>query len=386
MWDSNNKEKGLTISDVGPSALVVMVGAFPPPLHGMSAMNAAVRQCLQEPVVTTHVLDLAAPSLSRSTVARLGKLPGFARAVRFLVFSAKLQKQPLYMSVSGGFGRVYELCILLLARLRRMRIFLHHHTFSYLDKPDVLGGLLTLLAGRDAMHILLSEGMCRRYRSVYRRGRIAALSNSVLLTEACDNAHVRTRRNLRTIGFIGNIASEKGIFDFLDVMERVGEAGWSLSGRIAGPFQDKAVEHRVRSRLDTLPHVDYLGPRYGSEKDEFFASIDVLLFPTRYVNEAEPLVIHEAQSHGIPVIAYGRGSISEIVADIEGTVIHPADEFVEAALRKLREWASSGEVLEEASRASRQKFDATRAAYRASWQRILAEIKVQDGFRRSASA
>ena len=38
-------------------------------------------------------------------------------------------------------------------------------------------------------------------------------------------------------------------------------------------------------------------------------NIDLLIFPTRYTNETEGIINHEAMSRGVPVIAYGRGAI-----------------------------------------------------------------------------
>jgi len=50
------------------------------------------------------------------------------------------------------------------------------------------------------------------------------------------------------------------------------------------------------------------------------------------------VTIHEAMSRGIPVIAYGRGCIPEIIGADCGLVIDPADPFVPAALAKLESW------------------------------------------------
>ena len=40
-----------------------------------------------------------------------------------------------------------------------------------------------------------------------------------------------------------------------------------------------------------------------------FFQIDILLLPTRYVNEVEPLVILESLRNGVPVLANSRGCI-----------------------------------------------------------------------------
>ena len=75
----------------------------------------------------------------------------------------------------------------------------------------------------------------------------------------------------------------------------------------------------VRERLKHVRVIDYVGPRYGRDKDAFYDSIDVLVFPTQ--NEAEPLVVHEAIERGVPVIAYGSGAIPEIINSDCGRVV-----------------------------------------------------------------
>lgn len=54
---------------------IVMVGAFPPPVHGMAMVNTAVRAQLQKAGVEPLVIDLAAPNLNRALANRLRRLP-----------------------------------------------------------------------------------------------------------------------------------------------------------------------------------------------------------------------------------------------------------------------------------------------------------------------
>ncbi|MEW6169459.1 MAG: glycosyltransferase family 4 protein [Pseudomonadota bacterium] len=351
---------------------VVMAGAFPPPVHGMAAVNAAVRDVLQRAGATPLVIDLAAPSLDRSLAARLGRLPRVLGGLGRLAGRRGLRHATLYMSVSGGLGQAYELAFILLARLRGMRLFLHHHSFAYLDRPGLLTRALVRAAGDDAAHVALSGGMAERLQTAYRADRVMPVSNAVFFVMADTPAVVRTR--LETLGFLGNISAEKGAFEFLDLMAAAGKSGLTLRARLAGPFQDAATEKAVRERLASLPQVEYVGPQYGADKDAFYAGIDALIFPTRYVNEAEPVTVHEALSRGIPVIAYGRGCIPEIVGADCGLVIDPAEPFVPAALAKLESWLADPAAFEAASRAAAARFARTYDENEARWQALLAEL------------
>ncbi|GMV68725.1 MAG: hypothetical protein AMXMBFR76_11640 [Pseudomonadota bacterium] len=349
-----------------------MIGAFPPPVHGMAAVNAAVRDALQQAGVTPTVIDLAAPNLDRSLAVRLGRLPRVLRGLTRLVGKRGLRHATLYMSVSGGLGQVYELGFLLFARVRGMRLFLHHHCFAYLDRPSPLTRALVRAAGDDAVHIALSVGMAERLQRAYRASLVVPVSNAVFFAMA--DAPAVPQRQLATLGFLSNISADKGVFEFLDLMAAAGNAGLPVHARLAGPFQDAATEQAVRERLGSLPQVEYIGPQYGADKDAFYADIDALVFPTRYVNEAEPLTVHEAMCRGIPVIAYGRGCIPEIIGADCGLVIDPAVPFVPAALAKLQSWLADPAAFAAASGAAAARFARTYDENQARWRALLAEL------------
>ena len=92
---------------------IFLIGVQPPPTHGMAAINAAVRSELQRAGRPPEVIDLAAPSLSRSIRARLARFPKFWRGMSLLYRSAK-PGDTIYMSLSGGRGQFYELAFLIL--------------------------------------------------------------------------------------------------------------------------------------------------------------------------------------------------------------------------------------------------------------------------------
>jgi len=261
------------------------------------------------------------------------------------------------MSISGGYGQFYELLFILFARLCGVRIFLHHHSFAYLNSPSHLTRLLVVAAGVDATHIVLSPGMAEKIKNIYKIKNTLSISNAVFLFSGGINSSARKR--LGTIGFLGNITSEKGVFDFLDLVSAIQDEGIILKARLAGPFQDKETEQLVRQRLTRLPMIEYLGPKYGAEKDAFYSDIDLLIFPTRYENEAEPMTIHEAMSHGVPVISYCRGSIPEIVVRDCGLIIAPDAPFVPAALAQIKIWLGCQSIFERNSETAINNFSKT---------------------------
>jgi glycosyltransferase involved in cell wall biosynthesis len=345
-------------SSGGPQGRLIMVGAFPPPLHGMAAVNVAIRDEIRKAGIEPEIVNLAATSLRRSLIARLSRVPRVARGLSHLLLTTHLTNATLYMSVSGGLGQVYDVLFVLLSRARGIRLFLHHHSYAYVERPSLLTAILVRAAGKAACHVTQSAGMSARLAELYGAGTTAWISNAAFLLEP-ESGTRRQRCSVETLGFISNISEEKGVFDFLDLIAIAGEAGHPIHGRIAGPFQDENTERRVRQYLSALPNVSYEGPKYGVDKDEFFSSIDVLVFPTRYRNETEGIVNHEAMSRGIPVIAYGRGCIPEFVESDCGLVVRPEQEFVPVSLAQIEAWLTDPESFERATVAAAQRFKRT---------------------------
>jgi glycosyltransferase involved in cell wall biosynthesis len=352
---------------------VLLVGAFPPPVHGVAAMNAAAREALQRLGVEPRVINLAAPTLDRSLLARLGRLPRVLHGLLVCIGARQLGGGGFYMSLSGGLGQIYELMFITIARLRGMRLFLHHNSFAYLDRPSPLTALLVRVAGSNSVHVAVSLRMAERLQTLYQVGRTVLVSNSIVRLRE-EVPLVEPRRRLRTLGFFSNIAAEKGVFEFLDLLDRARELRIPLYAKLAGPFQDAETERMVRARLPALPNLEYVGPKYRAEKDAFFAGVDVLVFPTRYPNEAEPLTIHEAMSGGVPVIAYGRGAIPEIVDAHCGKVIDPAQPFVPEALAQIEVWLTDPGAFEAASKTAIQRFVEIYALNERSWRKLLGDL------------
>lgn len=357
-----------------PPPPVLMVGAFPPPVHGMAAVNAAVYEQIVRVGGKPTVINIAAKTLERSLIVRLGRVWKVAYGLSRLLFSNRLRNATLYMSVSGGFGQVYEIFFLALARFRRMRLYLHHHSYAYLDRPNWLTRVLTLVAGSNCLHITLSAGMAERLQSHYSSvHHVLAISNAVFFPNQ-QTSSVVPRTSLKTIGFISNISVEKGIFEFLDLVAAYEAEGLALQAKIAGPCQDKEIENKLMQRISTLNTVEYIGPQYDDDKELFFSEIDVLIFPTCYANEAEPLTIYEAMQRAIPVIAYGRGSIPEMVNADCGLVISPSSPFAPAALVKIKQWLSSLDEYTVASNSAVESFAIALEINSQRWHELRRDI------------
>jgi glycosyltransferase involved in cell wall biosynthesis len=316
---------------------ICMVGAFPPPVHGMAMVNAGMYGHLCGRGVAPLVLDLSPASLERTWFNRLGRIPSVAKAFVRYLHDLRWSGTTLYVGVSGGWGQLYEALFVAMARLRGAKIFLHHHSFAYLERRKLAGRLLMRMAGPSATHIVICERQGQRLRQCYPIvARTRVVSNAAIVYPIEGAKH--RARTCERIGFLGNISREKGIMEVLAIADRLEGQRTGFEVYIAGPFENGAVAHAVKEAAERSPMIKYLGPLYGSEKESYWDLIDVLLFPSIYQNETAPLVVYEAMAHGVPVVAWDRGCLSAMVSPNAGLLVRRDEDFVTAAVERLLEW------------------------------------------------
>lgn len=148
-------------------ATVIFVGNFPPPVHGMSLVNAALLDRLRSRGVQPTVLNTSPTSLSRSKSARLSRLPKVLRALGTVGWIGARHRGMLYLSVSGGYGQIYDCLILVTARIVGLRVIAHHHSYAYLNTRKALAASCIRAVGSEGTHVVLCRDMGERLQARY---------------------------------------------------------------------------------------------------------------------------------------------------------------------------------------------------------------------------
>jgi glycosyltransferase involved in cell wall biosynthesis len=324
---------------------VCLVGIFAPASGGQAAVNESFRRQLELTGIPISVIDLS-PSSGPATLARrLSRVPKvFGGLVKLIWLVTNRKAASIYLGVSGGYGQIYDLLFVGIARLAAVQLYLHHDSFAYLDRARLLTGFFVHLAGAQATHIVLCELMGTRLQHLYPDARQTLVISNVTNTDEPDTPP-RPRERLSSIGFFSNLTRAKGVLEFLDLAEQICLARPGLRARLAGPVEEPALGPILRDRLRSAPWVEYVGPVYGDARSRFLANLDVLVFPTRYAHEAEPKVIGEALACGIVVVARDRGCISSLLASDRGVSIPQSVDFISAAMRLLLKWSSDAEAF-----------------------------------------
>lgn len=335
---------------------MVAVGAVPPPINGAAVITAAVCDALGDSVKL--VLVNTSATHRSSLEYHFHRAGCHVAAVVALVRNARRTRRTLYASCPGGLALWYLTGILMVARVLRYRMVIHHHSFAYLTKGSTAMRLVVRLAGRNSTQVVLCARMEAELADVYRpQGTVLTCSNAAWFKDVGHEPRDDPDASRPfTLGHLGSLTVEKGLADVLQTLRGLLEAGIDARLLLAGPLKGDIERRLVEAASDLTGHVDLLGPLEGSTKRAFFHSIDAFVFPTRYVHEAEPLVVLEALAAGVQVVAYGRGCISTLIEGRAGLVLHPDSDFAPEAVSYLTEVARCPDQSPIARLAATQQF------------------------------
>lgn len=122
------------------------------------------------------------------------------------------------------------------------------------------------------------------------------------------------------LAFLGRYIKEKGVLDAIKAAKRTG-----LTLKMIGDDAYRALPYYQNNILPNLKKGSIEDESFFGEGDrsEFLRNAKALLFPIQW-EEPFGMVMIEAMACGTPVIAYNRGSVSEIVKDgLTGFIIDP---------------------------------------------------------------
>lgn len=121
--------------------------------------------------------------------------------------------------------------------------------------------------------------------------------------------------------FAGRLTPEKGVRVALEAIRRV-PADVPVELIVAGKGM---LESEVRGAAALDPRIRFAGYVSGEAKEQLFASVDAMLLPSLWYENA-PVVILEAAAYRLPVIASRLGAIPEFVTDgVNGSLFEPGN-------------------------------------------------------------
>ncbi|MDD0838246.1 glycosyltransferase family 4 protein [Curvibacter sp. HBC61] len=301
---------------------LVVSAALPPPIHGQSTISLAmIKIFIGAGFDSVKVINSSPRSLNRSLKYHLLRLFSlFLTVFNLLVFRFFSLDVVFYTVYESGYGVFYNFVSCGIARLLGYRIFLHHHTSRHILRRSGFFSVLVMLLGKSCTHVVLADKMRLNIVAMYPTiSKVYVLPNIALLKFDGDGSHLRhfDTSGYYTFGLLSNLTVEKGAVDVLDAVRYLIDRGLRVRLLLAGPVVDDEVRCAIERFAIDFPNVlNTIGPiTNNSEKINFYSNVDFFLFPSKYIFEAQPLVLIEALSSGCICIASDVGYISDILAN-----------------------------------------------------------------------
>ncbi len=313
---------------------VVMIGSFPPPVGGAALVNQMVLDALRSRGTATMPLDVSGPALAHSRslgyhVQRIAANLRVARQAR----NAAHDAGTLYIVPDAGAGAWYTAGLVGAAGDRFDRIVVHHHSCRYIEEDSRPIAWLTERTRSVATHVFLTKGMSDAFRARYGAVETLVATNVRFVAQEAHSSLPSAASGTIRLGHLSNLCADKGFFAAANTFEAARAHGLDVSLTLAGPILEQMVSQRIAELVTRHgDRVRHLGALSGEAKRDFYRSIDLFLFPTRFRQEAAPLVIYEALAAGVPVLSTDRGVIPELLTGPYGAACARDADFASFAV------------------------------------------------------
>lgn len=337
---------------------IIFLLDLPKPVHGLSVVNKSMLKLAANELEDFAVINTA-PSYAAKSFGKF--FWQFIKIFHTLFCMVKLlgvlfssRSKVVYRAVNGGFGQIYDVLFFALCHIFRSRIIVHHHSFAYLNKYSFIFSFLVRVAGNNCRHVVLGQEMLELLHKKYKvpKENIIVLSNAVFYEPSVADEVISKENCERplVVGHLANLCVAKGVDEFVALCRELSERKIHFHAKIAGPFVDSESRKLVDEACFELSEVSYVGPLYGSEKDEFFSSLDVFVFPSKYVNEAEPLVLYEASMGGAYCIGTRQGCMESVISSLQGATFDYSKNLCREMAIEIERLSESGGLSDAARR------------------------------------
>lgn len=164
---------------------------------------------------------------------------------------------------------------------------------------------------------------------------------------------------VRRLIWVGRVDNAKGFALAIEVFKKLcaRESGWRFD-----------VYGSLGREVEKVPFLNYHGFVSGDEKIEAFKAGGIMILPSCYINETQPLSIIEAMAAGLPVVASSAGDIPFMLGDGAGVSVDVLS--VDAYFNAVRHCYFHYEEISERARMRYRKY----YSYDAFRQSVIVEF------------
>ena len=223
---------------------IVIIGPFPPPVHGMAKNLKLFSDELAEKSDVVNI-DISPESISRGFNYHRTKFTKVLKGALILIkLSLSKRASVIYMPPDAGIGAYYSLLFVLIARLFKCPLYLHHRSFLYINKKTSAMNLITKIQPQETCHIFLCDKMKTHFESNYVKcNDNLIVSNSQYVK--CIEKKPTVNENL-VIGHLSNLGFEKGLKQVFNVCRALDRKSIPYTLELAGPPENNETDHHTQ--------------------------------------------------------------------------------------------------------------------------------------------
>jgi glycosyltransferase involved in cell wall biosynthesis len=310
------------------STRVLVISQVPPPFHGSTVITQILLSQLAKAGWSTRLVDRrfskSVDQIGRFSVAKVAG--GISLIVRLALALVSFRPTICVFFVTNRVPSfLVDWALSEVLRLSKIRVVNYVHTIGFEGlsrRNKVLAWMVKRLLSAADETVCLGKSLKSDVSGWVRADRISTIYN----TPGPDVPPVvNDDESAVNVVYLSNLIPEKGASAFVKMAEELSTRLPYVKFRMAGAEGTVDYMTEFRRVLDTTPSgASYLGAISGQGKWDFLAGASVLVFPSTYPFEAQPLTILEALSVGTRVVAYDTGGIRDILSGQESERLVPS--------------------------------------------------------------
>lgn len=315
---------------------ILILGQTPPPMGGQAIMIEQLLSGNYDGIQLFFVRMGFSKEMEEMGKINIGKIIELIDVIRRIIITRVMSKADVLYYPPAGPNKIplfRDIAILIATRWMFRKTIFHFHasglTTTYKDLPGFIRHLFRKAYFSPDAVIRISEFTVEDGEFLQTKSEYIIPNGIKDMYEDYRHLKDRVGNDIVRILFVGLISESKGAMVLLEACKVLRERGIGFQTSFMGEFASNEFKSCVEeflknSGLDDC--IDFLGVLEGENKWRVFARTDILCFPTFFESESFGLVLIEAFSFEIPVVATNWRGIPSIVDDeIDGYLVPTND-------------------------------------------------------------
>lgn len=302
---------------------ILFIVPLPPPVHGSSMMSMYIKnsKLINDNARCDYVNLSTSRSMDEIQKFSIKKIFRFLYSyLKAFIYLATRRYDTCYLATSCfGIPFLKDAPFVLMCKLFCNNVIIHFHNKGmkeYSSKPFYKW--IYHLVYKHTTVILLSELLYDDVKGIIKKGQVRICPNGI--PELINSPKTEPKKNnpIPTILFLSNLIESKGVICLLDACKILKDHGCEFICNLVGGETKEINIERINEEISNRrlgTYVFYKGRAYGLEKERYYNTADIFVFPTYYAQECFPVVLLEAMQHRLPCVSSYEGAIPEIIKE-----------------------------------------------------------------------